>query len=85
MTHDEFAERLETALGEPMTLTQRTFIDTRVGAAIARAERRSTGWRRLTTRTALQDQPTMAAAASLSTHQKDLAVNLAPRSRFRNP
>jgi len=53
MTHDEFAERLETALGEPMTLTQRTFIDTRVGAAIARAERRSTGWRRLTTRTAL--------------------------------
>ena len=53
MTHDEFAQRLETALVEPMTPAQRTAVDTRVSAAVARAARRPTGWRRMTTRTAL--------------------------------
>jgi hypothetical protein len=53
MTHDEFVQRLETALVESMTPAQRTAVDTRVSAAIARVARRPTSWRRMTTRTAL--------------------------------
>jgi hypothetical protein len=53
MTHDEFVQRLETALVESMTPAQRTAVDTRVSAAIARVSQRPTGWRRMTTRTAL--------------------------------
>lgn len=54
MTQDSFARRLEAALVEPMTVAQRTVIDSRVSLAIARSSQRPTeGWRRLTTRTSL--------------------------------
>ena len=54
MTQAEFVLRLEAALVEPMTPAQRIFVDTRVDAAIAGARQgSSSGWRRLTTRTAL--------------------------------
>jgi hypothetical protein len=54
MIRGNFVQRLEAALVEPMTSSQRTFVDARVNAAIAQRGRRSvSGLRRLTTRTSL--------------------------------
>jgi hypothetical protein len=53
MSEVEFTQRLEAALSAPMTARQRVFVDSRVAAIVAGQRERATGWRRMTTRTAV--------------------------------
>jgi hypothetical protein len=53
MSNVEFTERLEAALTVPMTAAQQELVDARVASAVARRQERTSGWFRLSTRTAV--------------------------------